>query len=223
MTDRVAGGEARRRPGGLVPAASAGPRGPGRRKRSRCGRAATPARLRRGCGRGRAARRSRRPAGVRGGAFADARNILGAGEARNRTRRAVERIVPFALIVSTLVNPWYARHGHPRHAVTARRHDQPWYHAKTEPAFEDMLIQLRRTMIADRISAGSSAPPTPEQTQQVLAACAFQAPSSPHVLITLAGDLRGRGRRAARLAVTPAPAYDQRRRRYALVWLTVSS
>ena len=48
-------------------------------------------------------------------AFADARNILGAGEARNRTRRAVERTVPFALIVSTLVVTWYARHGHPRH------------------------------------------------------------------------------------------------------------
>ncbi len=103
-------------------------------------------------------------------AFADARNILGAGEARNRTRRAVERTVPFALIVSTLVVTWYARHGHPRHAVTARRHDQPWYTTKTEPAFEDMLTQLRRTMIAARISAGSSAPPTPEQTQQVLAA-----------------------------------------------------
>ena len=103
-------------------------------------------------------------------AFADARNILGAGEARNRTRRAVERTVPFALIVSTLVVTWYARHGHPRHAVTARRHDQPWYATKTEPAFEDMLIQLRRTMIAARISAGSSAHPTPEQTQQVLAA-----------------------------------------------------
>ena len=103
-------------------------------------------------------------------AFADARNILGAGEARNRTRRAVERTVPFALIVSTLVVTWYARHGHPRHAITARRHDQPWYTTKTEPAFEDMLTQLRRTMIAARISAGSSTPPTPEHTQQVLAA-----------------------------------------------------
>jgi SRSO17 transposase len=103
-------------------------------------------------------------------AFADARNILGAGEARNRTRRAVERTVPFALIVSTLVVTWYARHGHPSHAVTARRHDQPWYRTKTQPAFEDMLTQLRRTMIAARISAGSSAHPTPEQTQQVLAA-----------------------------------------------------
>ena len=105
-----------------------------------------------------------------GRAFADARNILGAGEARNRTRRAVERTVPFALIVSTLVVTWYARHGHPRHTLTARRHDQPWYTTKTEPAFEDMLTQLRRTMIAARISAGSGAHPTPEQTQQVLAA-----------------------------------------------------
>ena len=103
-------------------------------------------------------------------AFADARNILGAGEARNRTRRAVERTVPFALIVSTLVIAWYTRHGRPRHTLTARRHDQPWYTTKTEPAFEDMLTQLRRTMIAARISAGSSAHPTPEQTQQVLAA-----------------------------------------------------
>jgi hypothetical protein len=33
-----------------------------------------------------------------------------------------------------------------------------------------MLTELRRTMIAARISAGSSAHPTPEQTQQVLAA-----------------------------------------------------
>ncbi|MGH3126236.1 MAG: IS701 family transposase, partial [Streptosporangiaceae bacterium] len=35
-------------------------------------------------------------------AFADARNVLGAGEARNRVRRAVERTVPFALLVHTL-------------------------------------------------------------------------------------------------------------------------
>ena len=38
-------------------------------------------------------------------AFADARNILGAGEARNRTRRAVQRTVPFALLIYTLVVP----------------------------------------------------------------------------------------------------------------------
>jgi DDE superfamily endonuclease len=103
-------------------------------------------------------------------AFADARNILGAGEARNRTPRAVERTVPFALLTCTLIIIWYARHGHHRAGPAARRHAQPWYHAKTEPAFEDMLTQLRRTLIAARISKGSGAHPTPEQTKEVLAA-----------------------------------------------------
>jgi DDE superfamily endonuclease len=103
-------------------------------------------------------------------AFADARNILGAGEARNRVRRAVERTVPFALYLHSLIIVWYARHGHDPRAITARCRAQPWYRAKTEPAFEDMLTQLRRTLIAARISKGSPAQPTPEQTQAVLAA-----------------------------------------------------
>jgi hypothetical protein len=103
-------------------------------------------------------------------AFSDARNILGAGEARNRTPRAVARTVPFALLVHTLVILWHARHGNPRQAVAERRAAQPWYTTKTEPAFEDMLTQLRRTLITARISAGSQASPTPQQIQQVLAA-----------------------------------------------------
>jgi DDE superfamily endonuclease len=103
-------------------------------------------------------------------AFADARNVLGAGEARNRARRAVERTVPFALLIHTLIVVWYARHGHHRAGINARRHAQPWYPAKTEPAFEDMLTQLRRVPIAARISKGSAASPTPEQTKAVLAA-----------------------------------------------------
>ena len=37
-------------------------------------------------------------------------------------------------------------------------------------SFTAALRAVRRTMIAARISAGSSAHPTPEQTQQVLAA-----------------------------------------------------
>ena len=36
-------------------------------------------------------------------AFADARQIIGVGEARNRTRRAVERTVPFGLICFSVV------------------------------------------------------------------------------------------------------------------------
>jgi hypothetical protein len=103
-------------------------------------------------------------------AFADARTVLGAGEARTRTPRAVQRTVPFALLTHTLVITWYARHGHNPADITARRTAQPWYHAKTEPAFEDMLTKLRRTLITARISHGSAATPTPSQTQAVLAA-----------------------------------------------------
>ena len=103
-------------------------------------------------------------------AFTDARNVLDAGEARNRTRRAVQRTVPFAMLVHTLVITWYARHGHHRAGPAARRRAQPWYHAKTEPAFEDMLTQLRRVLITARISKGSATQPTPEQTKAVLAA-----------------------------------------------------
>jgi hypothetical protein len=103
-------------------------------------------------------------------AFTDARNVLGAGEARTRVRRAVERTVPFALLVHTLVITWYARHGHDPSGIAARRAAEPWYTSKTEPAFEDMLIKLRRVMICARISGGSAAHPEPEQITAVLAA-----------------------------------------------------
>jgi hypothetical protein len=103
-------------------------------------------------------------------AFADARTVLGAGEARTRVRRAVQRTVPFALLVHTLVIIWYARHGHDPAGIAARRAAEPWYRSKTEPAFEDMLTKLRRVMICARISGGSPAHPEPEQITAVLAA-----------------------------------------------------
>jgi transposase len=103
-------------------------------------------------------------------AFADARNILGAGEARTRTRRAVQRTVPFALLVHTLIIIWYARHGHDPADVDARRAAEPWYTSKTGAAFEDMLTKLRRVLICARISRGSAAHPEPAQITAVLAA-----------------------------------------------------
>jgi hypothetical protein len=103
-------------------------------------------------------------------AFADARNILGAGEARNRVKPAVERTVPFALLVHTLIIIWYARYGHDPADIDDRRASQPWYQAKTEPAFEDMLIKLRRTLIVARFSGSRPAQPTGEQIHAVLAA-----------------------------------------------------
>ena len=47
---------------------------------------------------------------------------------------------------------------------------RPALRSKTEPAFEDMLTKLRRTMICARSSGGSAAHPEPEQIRAVLAA-----------------------------------------------------
>ena len=103
-------------------------------------------------------------------AFAGARNVPGAGEARNRARRAVERTVPFALLVHTLIICWYTRYGHRPADIDDRRAAQPWYRTKHEPAFEDMVIKLRRTMIAARISPARTTQPAPGQIRAVLAA-----------------------------------------------------
>ena len=62
-------------------------------------------------------------------AFADARNVLGAGGARNRVQRAAGRPVPFALLTHTLIIIWYARYGHDPADVDDRRAAQPWYPA----------------------------------------------------------------------------------------------
>jgi len=97
-------------------------------------------------------------------ASADARNVLGAGEARNRVRLAVERTVPFAMLVHTLIILWYARSGHDPADINDRRAAQPWYRTKHEPAFEDMLIKLRRTLIAARFSGTHPAQPSSEQS-----------------------------------------------------------
>jgi len=103
-------------------------------------------------------------------AFSDARHVLGAGQARNRVRQAVERTVPFAMLIHSPVVTWYARHGYHPADIDQRRAAEPWYTSKAGPAFEDMLTKLRRTMITARISGGSAAHPEPEQITAVLAA-----------------------------------------------------
>jgi len=54
------------------------------------------------------------------------------------------------MLVHTLIVIWYARSGHDPADIDDRRAAQPWYRTKTEPAFEDMLIKLRRTLIVAR-------------------------------------------------------------------------
>jgi hypothetical protein len=98
-------------------------------------------------------------------AFADAKQTTGVGEARNRTRTAVERTVPIGLITQSLVVLWHTQHG--TDTVTARRAEAPWYRDKTRPAYLDMIVQLRRVMITAKILGTSPEQPTPQQIHDV--------------------------------------------------------
>jgi hypothetical protein len=108
--------------------------------------------------------------------FQHGREELGIGQAHNRTRRAVERTVPFGLAVYTLVVLWYALYGYHPDDVAERCGQAPWYASKSEPALADMLIELRRTVIAARVLDGCPGQPGEAEIRAVtrawLAACA---------------------------------------------------
>jgi DDE superfamily endonuclease len=108
-------------------------------------------------------------------AIAGGKQLLGIGQARNRLQRAVERTVPFQFCVYSLVIVWYALHGHHPDDITNRRRDQPWYPNKDEPAFEDMLAKLRRTLAAARITGVTAAQPDPHKYRDYELACAAAA------------------------------------------------
>lgn len=81
------------------------------------------------------------------------KQLLGVGEACNRTARAVERTVPFGFLIQTLLITWYARSAADPADVSRRRRECPWYTSKTTPSAGDMLARLRRELGEARISA----------------------------------------------------------------------
>jgi SRSO17 transposase len=99
--------------------------------------------------------------------FAEARDLLGAGQAQNRTRLAVERTVPFGLYCYTITVAWYALHGHHPRDVAERRERAPWYTTKAEPALSDMVAKLRRVIIAARFTPTRPGRPTDEEIRAV--------------------------------------------------------
>ncbi len=108
-------------------------------------------------------------------AIEDAKQITGIGEARNRTATAVERTVPFGLITQSLVVVWYTLHGHHPDITEHRRSEAPWYTTKTQPAYLDMIIKLRRVLITAKFRRGKRPQPTPEETLTIAAAWAEAA------------------------------------------------
>jgi hypothetical protein len=87
---------------------------------------------------------------------------VGVGQTRNRVKNAVERTVPFGMLIQSLVVVWYALHGHHPDDAHDRRLAQPWYRTKTEPSFEDMITKLRKTLIVARFTPVSPAQPNPD-------------------------------------------------------------
>ncbi len=64
-------------------------------------------------------------------AFEEGKHIFGVGDARNRTRKAVERTVPFQFLAMTITILWYAASGHHPDVVAEHRARSPWYLTKT--------------------------------------------------------------------------------------------
>jgi hypothetical protein len=107
--------------------------------------------------------------------FFDTRQILGVGQARNRTAQAVNRTWAFGMYVYSIVVIWYAVSGHRSQIVADRRVHAPWYLSKTDPSFADMLTALRRTLIAARFMGSRPAQPTNAEIRQVQRAWALAA------------------------------------------------
>lgn len=107
--------------------------------------------------------------------FEDAKQVSGVGQARNRSRSAVERTVPFGFLCQTLAVAWYALHGQAEADVRRRRLAAPWYRHKRTPSYQDMLASLRRELIIAQyraVTAPATKPPQISQPAQRLEAAA---------------------------------------------------
>jgi hypothetical protein len=96
-------------------------------------------------------------------AFEEARQVAGVGQARNRTRAAVERTVPFELVCVSLVVVWYATAGQPDRDLAAHRACAPWYRANQTISFADMLTALRHELLAAQFRASHLVTPILEE------------------------------------------------------------
>lgn len=100
-------------------------------------------------------------------AIEDAKQVFGAGQARNRTARAVRATVPFTLICQTLAILWYATAGHDPADVDEHRARAPWYVTKAEPSTADMTAKLRRVLIAAKFRLPRADQPTPAEISAI--------------------------------------------------------
>jgi hypothetical protein len=93
-------------------------------------------------------------------AIEDAKQIFGAGQARNRLPTAVHRTLPFTLACQSIATLWYATAGHHPADVDEHRARAPWYTSKAEPSTADMIAKLRRVLIAAKYRPAQPDQPT---------------------------------------------------------------
>jgi hypothetical protein len=87
----------------------------------------------------------------------------GVGQARNRTRIAVSRTVPFEFIAMTVATCWCATTGrHPDDVAEIRTLAQ-CYQNKATPSVADMFAKLRRVLIATQFRPEHPRPATPAE------------------------------------------------------------
>jgi hypothetical protein len=108
--------------------------------------------------------------------FEEARQVVGVGQARNRTRLAVERTVPFGLVCLSVADRGVVRAVWPPAVdVAARRAAAPWYQTKHAPSVADMLAVFCRMLIAAQFRPTRLVEPTREEILAVQHAWAAAA------------------------------------------------
>jgi len=80
-------------------------------------------------------------------AFHDSKQHLGFEQPQGWTRKAVERTAPLAMLLYSLIVLWFAREGH----CVYKPLECPWYTAKCEPSFADMLATLRWQSVRHKV------------------------------------------------------------------------
>jgi DDE superfamily endonuclease len=100
-------------------------------------------------------------------AVEDAKQVFGAGQARNRLAPAVHRTIPFTPACQSIAILWYAISGHHPADVADRRVRAPWYTTKAEPSTADMAAKLRRVLIAAKYRPVHPSEPTPAEIHAI--------------------------------------------------------
>jgi len=97
-------------------------------------------------------------------AFHDSKQHLGFEEPQGWSRKAAERTAPMAMLLYSLIVLWFAREGHRVYKPL----DCPWYTAKSEPSFADMLATLKRQTIRKNVFALALRGPGSRKIKQLL-------------------------------------------------------